>query len=266
MNKCIVVGFAAFATVLCASAQTMPGPHGNVKLNPKRAARIAQLGGFIQEPSTGNVIRVVNAQSRVGRAAIEVSANNFLRILRLPYVIDEGKVDGCPMAYAFEMLQKPKTGAVLLITDDQKTPSMLVAPESRWGIINVAALMADNPKQEVLDRRLQQELFRTAGHVLGAANSMMQPCLMRTVLCLNDLDRDESILPQPEPFQKMMLGGMQMGMLPARTTTYKRACEQGWAPAPTNDIQKAIWEEVKAANSVAPTKGMKIKYDPKTGR
>jgi hypothetical protein len=36
-----------------------------------------------------------------------------------------------------------------------------------------------------------------------------------------------------------------MGIKPARMTTYRKACEEGWAPMPTNSVQKAIWDEVK---------------------
>ena len=36
-----------------------------------------------------------------------------------------------------------------------------------------------------------------------------------------------------------------------RRASYKVACEEGWAPAPTNDFQKAIWEKVKAEKEAA---------------
>ena len=41
--------------------------------------------------------------------------------------------------------------------------------------------------------------------------------------------------------------------------THKKACQEGWAPAPTNDVQKAIWEKVHAI----PDKPMTIEFDPK---
>ena len=42
---------------------------------------------------------------------------------------------------------------------------------------------------------------------------------------------------------------------PVRRTTYKTACEEGWAPPPTNDYQRAIWEAAKfaATNASAAT-------------
>ena len=52
------------------------------------------------------------------------------------------------------------------------------------------------------------------------------------------------------------------GVTPARKGIYEAACQQGWAPAPTNDIQKAIWDKVHAV----PATPMKIEFDPKKGR
>jgi len=46
------------------------------------------------------------------------------------------------------------------------------------------------------------------------------------------------------------------GMSQEQRATYRHACEQGWAPAPTNDYQKAIWNEVHEM----PTEPIKIKY------
>jgi len=38
--------------------------------------------------------------------------------------------------------------------------------------------------------------------------------------------------------------------------------EEGWAPAPTNEYQKIVWDKVHAI----PQKPMKIEFDPKKGR
>ena len=52
------------------------------------------------------------------------------------------------------------------------------------------------------------------------------------------------------------------GVTPLRIATYRQACREGWAPAPTNDVQKAIWDKVHAI----PKSPMKIEFDPKKGR
>lgn len=38
----------------------------------------------------------------------------------------------------------------------------------------------------------------------------------------------------------------ERGIPIARSVTYRQAVKEGWAPAPTNDIQRAVWDKVKA--------------------
>ena len=47
--------------------------------------------------------------------------------------------------------------------------------------------------------------------------------------------------------------------MPGKRSVYRKACEEGWAPAPTNDVQKAIWDKVHAM----PTEPIKIKPETK---
>ena len=49
-------------------------------------------------------------------------------------------------------------------------------------------------------------------------------------------------------------GGRALGIVPPRKTTYREACEQGWAPKPANAVQQKVWDEVHAM----PTEPMKI--------
>ena len=43
---------------------------------------------------------------------------------------------------------------------------------------------------------------------------------------------------------------------------YSAAVQEGWAPTPTDTVQKAIWDKVNAT----PKTPMKIEFDPKKGR
>ena len=54
----------------------------------------------------------------------------------------------------------------------------------------------------------------------------------------------------------------KLGVTKMEKTTYLRACKEGWAPAPTNEVQKRVWDKVHAA----PRMPMKIEFDPKKGR
>ena len=93
---------------------------------------------------------------------------------------------------------------------------------------------------------------------MGAANSMQQPCLMRQINTLRELDRTRNTLPSPQPVNHMMEVAYKHNIAKIRMVTYKRACEEGWAPAPTNDIQKAIWERAKADKERGPSNPIEI--------
>ena len=66
----------------------------------------------------------------------------------------------------------------------------------------------------------------------------------------------------PSSFYEARSYFTRMGVSPTRKGTYEAAVKQGWAPAPTNDIQKAIWDKVHQL----PTKPIQIKFDPKTDK
>ena len=43
--------------------------------------------------------------------------------------------------------------------------------------------------------------------------------------------------------QPMMRHLPTIGVLQDKMTSYRKACQEGWAPAPTNEYQKAVWEQ-----------------------
>ena len=47
------------------------------------------------------------------------------------------------------------------------------------------------------------------------------------------------------------------GIIPYRLTTYRQACQEGWAHSPTNEYERYAWEDVHAM----PSKPLKITYD-----
>ncbi len=51
----------------------------------------------------------------------------------------------------------------------------------------------------------------------------------------------------------------KLGLTQTKYTTYRKACMEGWAPQPTNEYQKAIWEQIHAI----PDKPITIEFDPK---
>ncbi len=50
----------------------------------------------------------------------------------------------------------------------------------------------------------------------------------------------------------------EVGFEPAVVATYLTACREGWAPAPTNAFQKAIWERALSEKERGPTNPIRI--------
>ena len=79
---------------------------------------------------------------------------------------------------------------------------------------------------------------------------------------LEELDANNSLKPAPDGINAFMNNAAAYGMTPLTIASYRTACRNGWAPAPTNDIQKAIWDEIHAM----PTEPLKIKPETKKVR
>ena len=228
----------------------------NAKRLPGRPGiNIAQEGGLVTKPQTGRVLRIADSQDRVRASVAEDVAKDIELMLRIPVECAAAPVDA-PSASILD----GRTGAVVQLVDRPGEPSLLVAPEAGWAVVNIAALAADTPTSKTLRNRAAKELWRAAAYVLGAADSTSQPCLMREIHKPSDLDALITDRPSPEPFNKMMDGAESYGIERFYTVTYRKACEEGWAPSPTNDVQRAIWEQVSADKERGPTNTRPIKF------
>ena len=145
-----------------------------------------------------------------------------------------------------------------MVVEDAGLPWMLVAPESRWTILNVAPLAADAPSPGRLAERFAKVLWCAVARTLGAGYSSHPGCVLTPFSTLRGLDAVAATRPCPEPFNKMVDTGARYGIRPLAVASYRTACEEGWAPAPTNDVQRAVWDEVKsgrARGGTAPARG-----------
>lgn len=153
----------------------------------------------------------------------------------------------------------------LAITDDPKNPApMTVSPEIGIGTLNVAALTNGISSVEsvrrLLPNRAKLEFLRLICYAFGVGGSQFSGNLL-SATSLRELDEMKPFLPV-DIFDKIEKSGRARGLYPEIVAEYSEACQQGWAPAPTNAIQKAIWDKVHAA----PKNPMKIEFDPKKGR
>ncbi len=260
MNKLIF--FIAAAALLSLGAQT-PAPVQRTKaeLAEIRAKNIARVGGLLNLRGTpSGKILFVNAQKRVSTEEFKpVYAMNARRLKGAEAWKDETTAP--TMATASSYMKNEKASFAVFIVDDPALPMSLMALESGWAFVNVGALAADNPKPELLTHRTQVEFARVFSILCGGASSQFPSPIMNTISKPRDLNNCTYEVPV-DVGNKMNAYCENRGVRGVRYTSYARACEQGWAPAPTNDVQKAIWDKVHAT----PKNPMKIDFDPKKGR
>lgn len=247
LTTTVAVSLGLIAAAVAAPAEPGQRKGPSAKKLAKRAEYIAKNGGLVSKPLDGKVIRIVNAQTKVSPGIIEEARASIEKEVRLFVEVVPGKSDETYRPDA-------KAGSVVVLREAGSAPTLLIAPEDGWAEVNVGKLTTDDPQQAVLNARVKKELWRAFAISLGASNSRYQPCLMRQINSLKDLDSNPITVPSPEPLDSVRAAGKTRGIAEFVRMTYRRACEEGWAAAPTNDVQRAVWESVHAL----PTQPMKI--------
>ena len=101
--------------------------------------------------------------------------------------------------------------------------------------------------------RVRNEFLRCVAYTFGVGNASGN-CVMKPATGVADLDANLMRNYGPETLVAIMKNAQGRGMAMARTVPYRKAVEEGWAPAPTNDYQRAIWDEIHSATNAAATK------------
>lgn len=197
-------------------------------------------------------IVIVNCQSAADTAWLEAVSDMFRNEVHVVVEVDKG---------AFALSNPALKGeATVFVVDDPALPMSLLAPEAHWSMVNISTLKTD--KTKFFEMRVKKATSRSLALLCGAACSQFPLALTENIRSAEDFDRyrDERLpLDLIRRFAPYLKG---YGITPFVPSNYRRACEQGWAPAPTNDVQRDIWKEVHTL----PTKPIKIKYDPKKGK
>ena len=229
-------------------------------LSPKERDELREKRILFNKEKAGGLLRdtrkmagklvVVNAQKTVARDDLIEPVKwlgNFLKIQ--VEVVDGAYVSRADVG---RWRQENKANAVVVVCSEPGGDTLLVAPEKRWASVNVAAL-----GKEKLVERTQKEISRALAYVAGGMSSQYKPTLGSQIDTLSDLDIVEDTHLPIDILISIQRFMPQLGIGPYRNVVYRKACIEGWAPQPTNDIQRAIWEKVHAP----PEKPMKITYD-----
>ena len=257
-----MIAIFCLAGVLSSSASTNVAVRQTQHRKPVQSIDADELERAIYKSTGGKVIKpgtmlgkivYVNAQKTAPETWIRENANAFKMSLKVDTEVEQGE-------FAFP---DPKVhgNATLFIIDDGKMPNILCAPENRWAMVNVTPLKAGAGSKEAFFRaRVQKEITRALCLLIGAQNSHYQFSILK---CITKTEQLDDIVSFGVPvdvvgrFRSYMAG---YGIIPGVEQDYRKACQEGWAPAPTDTVQKVIWDKVHSI----PDKPMKITFDPAT--
>ena len=220
---------------------------------------LKKTGGRIRKANSAKGFFVVlNDQSRVNDEAI----TSALAVIdnRVRVQTKTVRVKGVDNENIKGRIEEANGSVGVALVESDTYPTILAAPESGWAIINVATLATDKPDAAILASRVRKEILRGFAFVAGGCYSAFGDFVMRDVVKPADLDSADREDYSIQILQRFSQGLAAYGLTPWNETTYLKACQEGWAAAPTNEYQKAIWEQVHAI----PQKPIKIEFDPKT--
>ena len=249
----------------CVEAAKAPGPMNMQEIQQRRLMRnemfLKKQGGFvIRANSRVGKVAVIDTQKRVAADEIRKPVAELSELTKMNFVYETAE-PGEPA----KLLGDSRANFAVIVVDDANQPAVMIALEDNWAVVNVAKLSrnlkTDKAVEQFFLSRVRKEISRVIAILCGGSASQF-PNNCMDVCKLEDLDMAVEGMPV-DRVQCMVNFLKANGMSQEQRATYRHACEQGWAPAPTNDYQKAIWDKVHEM----PTEPIKIKYqNPAQGK
>ena len=264
--KYIYIGLFVVVSLVCFGENApKKGKKVDGTLQTKRAildrVQAKKTGGMIRRPGVqkGSVAFLNAAGDRVSMKELNELAILLEKAIHVS--VRSETIDELPQKGLVDVMATKKANAAVFIVwrDDCDIP-MLFAPEQHWAVVNARILKEGGVNDFVFKQRLTKEVARAFAYVCGAGGSTGGSDLM-DARDIEALDQMQLELPFDivARFENHL---SEIGVTPWEEVPYIRACREGWAPAPTNDIQKAIWDKVHAM----PTAPIKIKPETKKVR
>lgn len=257
--KSIILLFAAIA-VSVASADSEP-KFKKVKFKGNPILKLT--GGKILRPGAKQgEVAFFNLQNAIPSDAFSVFAKHIGTMLHIKSDVKTINVKEGFNEYKKVFKESGAQFAVFIIDNPLSEDSMIVYPENRYSVVNISPLRANGGEGVFLTERAKKQVARAFFYVAGAASTAVDGNLMSAFPSLQDLDKIPSDAIPVEVIGRVGEYLPRMGCETKTFTTYRKACQEGWAPAPTNEYQKAIWDKVHAM----PTAPIKIKPETKKVR
>lgn len=207
---------------------------------------VEKVGGMVERPAEGPSVLFVNEQRLLADDAVAGAIGDLTKKMRLRNIVVSGTGLPQPSVLWTNYLADSEIAAAIAVCDMTNAPALTVYPELRAAVVNMAALVSDD--KALMGERLRKEIWRAFGFVFGGGYTVAYPkAALRPIGSLAELDRTDCVALSIDSMQTINKIMERWGMTPVKKTSYKRAVEEGWAPAPTNDIQRAIWDAARAA-------------------
>lgn len=238
---------ALLGSLLLAAA--VPAADGNTNM-------LQRTGGTITPPDNGKRVVLVNTCD-ASTNSINQLLNLSDRMFHIPVkLVNEAAKTECPYKGA-KAYKGEKAPAVIYIYKGEKDgPILTIHMEDAIATVNTTPLRSING--EIETDRLTKELLRGYGVILGAYYSAKLPSVLEPVYGVGQIDNIRVKMFSPMHLSAIMHGAKLLDLPLLRPTTYQMACRMGWAPAPTNEYQKAIWDAAHNEKERGPAKALKI--------
>ena len=206
---------------------------------------LKKTGGFLLQKAEGPLAMLIDARAKATATVDEVA-----RLYKLGTHLDinvgktpRGTADALEFAQTKMASDKPLM-LVVVVEKCPKLPTLSVYPEERIGLVNADRLLGGNDPT-VPEMRIAKEIWRAMGFIGGVGFSQADNDMMQPYYTLAEIDANTHPYIQPMNMAKMYKFWKRFGVKKEARIPYKVAAQQGWAPPPTNEYQKAAWDEVK---------------------
>lgn len=231
-----------------------------IKERDERVLR--KTGGFVEIEAKGTSVIIIDTREKPAGAPMQFEdvfaslSKTNVKVERSLLKQGESAIDKAASA-----LSAGKVGYAIVIVSNDTDRGVAVYPEDRIAVINVNRYKGgDDPLKP--ETRLHKEIWRALGFVSGVGYAQFENDVLQPVFSVKELDGLTYQVMQPMNFQKMYTTLSKLGVTRSRRVPYRVAVQEGWAATPTNDVQKAIWDEVRSL----PTKPIKIEFDTAKGK
>ena len=255
LKKSLVATLIAGVLIPSAFSQVKKERETEEQKAARKARMYKKLGGHVINKGTmkGKLI-CINTQTAIPEEPLRETAKSMADFLMSDFSLQHSDT---PVSFvdAANTIKASGATAGVVIGKDAAMPALTIVPDSLCAYINVTPLEGD---AKLSPRRVRLEMWRALGYLYGID---FEGCMLHPVKTIDELDELPNALSQ-EALYHITHTLEQSGITPSTRATYRTACKEGWAPAPTNDVQQAIWNEFHEL----PSKPITIEFDPKKGK